>query len=362
VLSECARAATAEEARFRVDYPNSAPRRIKIIALDRPAEGVVRRLAQKKWNCATFMTTTSEETSRSVRDWLSTLAGEAVNLLEQISAADLVVTVSTAGESADDAAVIARLVEKGFDVHRSTGAERTVLVTFNRPLFKAQYKTLRREVAKRRRKLHTLQHALERHVGKPLGGRRPTLAGTRNRVRAILTGRHMKDLFTATVEPGAAQLLTLHWSFQQDAWDRLERTLLGKTVLFTDREEWTDEQIVRAYRSQSHVEATFRQMKDPHVLTFRPIHHWTDQKLRVHALYCVLALMVLNLLRRKLAQVGITISTARMIERLAEIREVAVLFPSGSDAKPHARTVLSDLGAEQLALVEALDLARFRTP
>jgi len=242
------------------------------------------------------------------------------------------------------------------------GVKRTVLVTFNRRLFKAQHKTLRREVEKRQRKLHTLQHALERHVGQPLGGRRPTLAGTRNRVRAILTGRHMKDLFTATVEPGAAQLLTLHWSFQQDAWDRLERTLLGKTVLFTDRDEWTDEQIVRAYRSQSHVEATFRQMKDPHVLTFRPIHHWTDQKLRVHALYCVLALMVLNLLRRKLAQVGITISTARMIERLAEIHEVAVFFPSGSEAKPHARTVLSDLDAEQLALVEALDLARFRAP
>jgi transposase len=239
---------------------------------------------------------------------------------------------------------------------------RTVLVTFNRRLFKAQSKTLRREVEKRRRKLHALQRALERHVGQPLGGRRPTLAGTRNRLRAILTGRHMKDLFTATVEPLADQFLTLHWSFQKDAWDRLERTLLGKTVLFTDRDEWTDEQIVRAYRSQSHVEATFRQMMDPHVLTFRPIHHWTDQKLRVHALYCVLALMVLNLLRRKVAHAGITISTARMIEQLAEIREVAVLFPSGGGAKPPMRTVLSDLSAEQLALVKALDLVRFRTP
>src|ERR1043165_4066512 len=44
---------------------------------------------------------------RSVRDWLSNLAGEAVNLLDQIGAADLVVTVSTAGENADDVSVIA---------------------------------------------------------------------------------------------------------------------------------------------------------------------------------------------------------------------------------------------------------------
>jgi hypothetical protein len=114
VLGECARAVTGEEARFRVDYPNSVPRRVKVIALDRPAERVVRRLAQKTWNGAAFMTTASEGTSRSVRDWLSTLAGEAVNLLDQIGAADLVVTISTAGESAEDAAIIA----EACDIHK----------------------------------------------------------------------------------------------------------------------------------------------------------------------------------------------------------------------------------------------------
>jgi hypothetical protein len=106
VLSECARATTVEEARFRVGYRNSTPRRVKIIALDRPAERVVRGLAQKDWNSATFLTTAAEGTSCSVRDWLSNLAGDAVNLLDQIGAADLVITVSTAGERADDATVI----------------------------------------------------------------------------------------------------------------------------------------------------------------------------------------------------------------------------------------------------------------
>ena len=107
MLSECARAATVEEVRFRVDYPNSAPRKIKVIALDRPAECVVRRLAQKHWNSATFMTTATEGTGRSVGDWLGNLAGEAVNLLDHVSAADLVVTVSMAGESSDGVAIIA---------------------------------------------------------------------------------------------------------------------------------------------------------------------------------------------------------------------------------------------------------------
>jgi transposase len=74
--------------------------------------------------------------------------------------------------------------------------------------------------------------------------------------------------------------------------------LLGKTILFTDHgEDWSDEQIVLAYRAQHHVEADFRRLKNPHYLSFRPTFHWTDQKLCVHAFYCVLALMILNLLR-----------------------------------------------------------------
>ena len=40
--------------------------------------------------------------------------------------------------------------------------------------------------------------------------------------------------------------------------------------------------VVAAYRSQAEVESGFRQLKDPHVVSFSPMHHWTDQKIRVH--------------------------------------------------------------------------------
>jgi transposase len=101
-------------------------------------------------------------------------------------------------------------------------------------------------------------------------------------------------------------------------------------------------------------------MKDPRCLTFRPVHHWTDQKLRVHALYCVIALMILSLLRRKLAQAQIPVSLARMVEQLSDIREVAVLFQETGVGSPRARTVLSDLDDEQKRIFEALGLQRFR--
>ena len=136
--------------------------------------------------------------------------------------------------------------------------------------------------------------------------------------------------------------------------------MLGKTILFTDRADWSDEQIVRAYRSQSHVESAFRAMKNPHYLSFRPTYHWTDQKLRVHALYCVIALMITSLLRRQLAQAGISVSLARMLERLADIREVSLIYHDAEAQSPRTRTILSELEEEQSRILAALDLTQFR--
>jgi transposase len=237
------------------------------------------------------------------------------------------------------------------------GVQRTVLVTFNLPLYEAQLKTLRREIRKRQQKLQRLQTSLQQHANPPSKGKKPTLQGTRNRIQTILTGRHMKDLFTVTLEMGKNQLPQLRWTFNEDQWKSLQRTLLGKTLLFTDRDDWSDEQIVCAYRSQFHIETAFRRMKDPHVLTFRPTHHWTDQKLRVHAFYCVLALMILSLLRRQLDKAGIHLSITQMIQRLADIREVVTFYATPKGQTPRTQTVLSKRDAEQTAMLEALGLS-----
>lgn len=239
------------------------------------------------------------------------------------------------------------------------GVSRTVLVVFNRPLFRAQVKTLRREINKRCRKLKALHVALQRSAQRT-AGKKPTLEGTRKRLEMILSGRHMKELFSAQVTAGKGSRLSLKWRLKVRAWKTLQRTLLGKTILFTDRADWSDEQIVRAYRSQSHVESAFRAMKDPHYLSFRPTYHWTDQKLRVHALYCVIALMITSLLRRQLAQAGISVSLARMLERLADLREVSLLYQDAEAKSPRTHTVLSDTDEEQSKMLAALDLTQFR--
>src|SRR5215510_13473167 len=104
--SESARVTTAEQSRFRINDPNAKPRAVKVIALDRKAEPVVKRLSELKWNGATFFTACAFAAQPhsgkdfSMTGWLADLAGRSRDLVNEVNGADLVVMVATAGESA----------------------------------------------------------------------------------------------------------------------------------------------------------------------------------------------------------------------------------------------------------------------
>jgi hypothetical protein len=108
--SESARMSSAAEARYRIDAPNSKPRAVKVIALDRRSEQVVKLLAQRSWNGATFFTAsafgTAPKSGESFAGWLNDLAGRTHNLIEEVNGADLVVMIAAAGENAEAASIV----------------------------------------------------------------------------------------------------------------------------------------------------------------------------------------------------------------------------------------------------------------
>jgi transposase len=259
---------------------------------------------------------------------------------------------------------LARAGLPGVRAYRTTqevfGVPRTVLVTYNENLFVAQSQTLLREIAKRQQHLRELQYQLQRHrAGKVRGGQAPTLAGTKNKVQAWLRARHMKDLFRVRIVERRG-LPELTYRFDHRAWENLQKTLLGKTLLFTDNDSWSDAEIVRGYRSQHHVEAAFRCLKDPHYISLRPQHHWTDQKIEVHVFCCVLALMLCSLLQRELHRRGIDRSIRSLLKDLSSIREIGILFQAdGSQKGPALQTTVSRMAEDQRTLYDALDLGRY---
>ena len=141
MLGSCAKAATAAEARFRVDYPNSRERASRIVALDEESAAVMRRIAEEPWKGAHFLTYVSKTSgakgldSLPVDASLKAVDGSKVRLNEELTGADVVVMIAAAGSASDAAAVIGNacfvrgIMTTGLIVARGgdrRGVERTV--------------------------------------------------------------------------------------------------------------------------------------------------------------------------------------------------------------------------------------------
>ena len=93
LANSCARAATAEEARFRIDRPIGG-RSALVVALDDEAADVVARVAQRTWQGARFL--------------------DARDRIPELDDVDVVVMIATADADGDAAAAIAReCVQRG---------------------------------------------------------------------------------------------------------------------------------------------------------------------------------------------------------------------------------------------------------
>jgi hypothetical protein len=68
-------------------------------------------------------------------------------------------------------------------------------------------------------------------------------------------------------------------------------------------------------------------MKDRQTGSWWPLHHWTDSKIRVHGLYCTIALLLRALALRRLSRAGLTLSMPRFPAKLDAIREVITVYP-----------------------------------
>jgi len=141
----------------------------------------------------------------------------------------------------------------------------------------------------------------------------------------------------------------------EEGLNRLRRERLGKKILFTDRHEWTTGEIIQAYHGQYVIEHALRQMKDPYFASWRPMFHWTDQKMMVHGFYCVLALLLVSLLTKRVREAGKEIGSQRLLALLDGIKEVAVIYPLGKAgaATEYAR---SELFGEEAEVQELLKL------
>jgi transposase len=248
---------------------------------------------------------------------------------------------------------------KAFRVRREVaGKERVLVVTYNQNLFDAQWQTVQNDMSMALEKLSGLRKRLEDRVaGLIKGGQTPTVASVEKQCQTSLSRQHMKQVIRTQVRVGSEGIPRLEYCVDGPALQKLCATYLGKNILISNRDQWTDEQIIRAYRSQYLIEAVFKVMKDRRVGTWWPLNHWTDRKIRVHALYCTIGYLLRGVMHRRIQQAGVQISLPRLVTELGDIREVVSFYPQKRRrATVSSRTVLSKRSELQEKLLSILQI------
>jgi transposase len=150
--------------------------------------------------------------------------------------------------------------------------------------------------------------------------------------------------------------LSLKHEVDAKALDDLSRDVLGRLVLMTDRDNWSTEDIIRAYRGQAHVEAVFAHLKDPMHVMLRPQYHWTDQKLQVHVFMCIVAYLLARLLHLRAQRAGYRHCQEALLDGLAQIRKATVIRTT-SKKSLRTTTQLEDIQPDLQSLVDQLGVA-----
>jgi transposase len=233
------------------------------------------------------------------------------------------------------------------------------------------YRTQRRVVLTHSPTLHAKQaRGFDQTLAKA-GARLCTLADTlaRGKTRRARSAVET-EITTICRDSWTARVITWHlhgdtpaehrlsWNIDLSARATLEEEVFGKRVLITDREDWPVAEVVAAYRSQSEAEFSFRQLEDPHLVSFSPMHHWTDHNIRVHLFTCVLALQLAHLMRRTAHHTGLPLSVRELLTTLAGIEESVLIYPS-TGGRPKARRMLTETTPEQDQLAALFQLSHW---
>ena len=195
---------------------------------------------------------------------------------------------------------------------------------------------------------------LSQELGKPQA--RFTESGIRNKITKWLTDPYVREVIRYKLEQREGRWY-LQFELDHKALHLLLTQRLGRTLLFTNRTDWTSAQVISAYSDQQKIEQVFRGLKDGDWLGWGPMYHWTDSKIRVHAFYCMLGISLLQFVHRESQAVWPGLSVEKLLEELRQIQQFVLLYPPlGEKGPPRAATVLSKQTLPQQALADALGL------
>jgi transposase len=227
---------------------------------------------------------------------------------------------------------------------------RKVVIVFDPRTFNRSYQDLGKRVQKVRKEMLALQH---RYQQEGFPGEAPRSIGE-HLTQLCQRLRLSPTLFDLGVrEENGVCRMDFQLNHRQMA-GKVRR--FGKNILITDHEDWRAAEIYEVYAKRYLSEMQGGNGKaqvpsdNPFQAALMPLYHWTDSKIRVHMLVCIVALTYLALLCQHLKTSGLKIPPKEVMDELRSLR--TAIYSSEDEGK--LKRVIEPLNSTQSAILKAL--------
>lgn len=220
------------------------------------------------------------------------------------------------------------------------GKERTCIVSVSAQLKEGQLRGIYQHLKKKYDALNELKQKLE----KPKPRVKTSQAELVEKLTKIIQGQFVEEILKVDLFELKPGQYSFTYYTDLEAFKKLEEELLGRKILVTNRHEWSNEEIILAYRGQAKVEYAFRNLKNPYHCAVRPQFHWTDQKIRAHFLICIIAYMLSVAIYTKVrTQTGYCSNIQKLMDDLGNIRLACVMKKKSSKVRFQIEKIPSGL-------------------
>ncbi|AKB23580.1 Mobile element protein [Methanosarcina sp. MTP4] len=182
-------------------------------------------------------------------------------------------------------------------------------------------------------------------------GRKMTSKGLMNRVVDTVPKQY-RGLFDYNVIENEGKL-QLNFSLNESR-EKEFLSGMGKTVVFTDKENLATKEIVEMYDSRNMIEEDIKWLKDRLLIPIKPVYVRKDVKIRAHVFLCVMGLLLHNYLLHLIDDPELTIQ--KLATNLEKIRMSLVY--SAKEEK-NAEFVIEEMNKETAKIFTKLQLGKY---
>jgi len=236
----------------------------------------------------------------------------------------------------------------------------TVIVYISEKLRQGQIRGIEQSLKKLFDKLNQLREQIK---APPKRGRKRTQKSLEDKITSLIASYTPKGLIQWDPRHLTEETFKLNFWINEEQFAFLKERWFGRLILITTRHEWTTEEIIMAYHSQSHLEGAFKTIKNPFHLTYTPKYHWTDQKIEVHRFICLLAfLLSMIAYRRAQENAHFKGSPHTLIEKLSRIRMATFIETQSKKTKGRYKTTyrLEEMDQDLSALAKGMGLTKLK--